>query len=176
MSLCWPGIFYPTDFVFKWCSRLVATDRRGQLCRQNDFDQRGYANFEFEDGLIVYASQNSVLFYDDEIKKELRSGIRKKPKPGKRELKKIRAKKSIQIIEKAKEKGINIRTKDVILSLNRVPPEFHAAVKYAAGVRNVSMTQWLYEAIKTKLDLELFDPDSPVKEVLKEASLKAIIR
>lgn len=182
MSFRWAGIRYPTPFVFKWCSRLVAVDRRGQKVRQNDFDQKGGAHFEFEDGTIVYASQNAVNFYSKEIRAELfkhvtftstsKYFVERMERKHKKERKRRFEKRKAELIEMARSAGINIRTKCMVLTLNRVPNEIHAAVKYAAGVRNISMAQWLFEAVKAKLDLELFDPDSPVKMVIKEVSEK----
>lgn len=171
MSFRWRGIRYPTPFVFKWSSRRTNVERRGQKVSQLDFDQMGGANFEFEDGFRVYESQNAVTFYSKEIRDSLINGHVPTPHTKKiiANIKKYNLKrKKKRLLEKLREAGIKVEAKRKELRIPGVEVEFHAAIKYAARQRGISMSQWVYEAIKERLDKELFTPDTPEKMLLKE--------
>ena len=182
MSFRWTGIKYPTPFVFRWCSKRTNTERRGQPVRQLDFDQKGGANFEFKDGFRVYESQNAVQFLTPEIRMEL-IGSKRKNKfrfspsqeenmppaslyvPESAKLRKARKRK--ELIKMAEAAGIKVKKTAPYFRTGNLPHEVHAAVKYAASLRGVQVTQWLYEAIREKLNVELLTPDSKENMAVK---------
>jgi len=179
MSLRWKGIKYPTPFCFKWASRRTNIERRGHVCRQNDFDQDGGATFEFEDGFRVYESQNAVKFLSDEIRRSLIGKdhipwAKRCPKAdgSPREFKNYfteerKKKKSKEIIRKAKEAGVKL-VADKRLSTGVIPSEIHAALKYAAAMQGIRPCKWIEAAIREKLEKELLDPLSKNSMAMKD--------
>ena len=159
---------YPTPFVFKWSSRVTLLERRGQPVRQINFDQNGMALFEFEDGIQVLSSQNSVKWLDEETRQKYIFKDKKAKKRFKTPEKIARMKREKEAyMNQAEETGADIIVRAHQLSAGRVPPEVFAAVQYSAGLKKMTGTAWVYEAVMEKIERELFTPDTPDKMAMK---------
>jgi len=171
-------IKYPTGFIWKWCSLRYLVERRGHKVREISYDQLGNALFEFEDGVQVMCSQNSVRWLDKETREQVLgkrhktwSEIRKKPFVSKFKREKKAAVRE-RLIAAAEEAGVKVQTKQQILSIGKVPAEIKESIRYASGLRGLSMAEWVMQAIMDKLDKELVQPFNEANMVQKTHKVK----